>query len=114
MKKFVAIFNIPVAALDAWMTTIDEATRKQQTNEMMQAWNSWMEEHKGQIIDKGLPLGKTKRLTSEETRDTRNDMMWYLVAEADSHDDAATLFAGHPHLQIPSSYIEIMDASRPM
>jgi hypothetical protein len=35
--------------------------------------------------------------------------MLYSVVEAESHDAAAKTFAGHPHLQIPQSSIEVME-----
>ena len=113
MKKFFVTFNIPAAAVQDWMTKVDEATRKQQSDEMMQSWRNWMKEHEGVLPDKGLPLGKTKRVTKDGIVDTKNDMNWYLIAEAESHEAAAELFKDHPQLHIPSAYIEVMDASRP-
>jgi hypothetical protein len=50
---------------------------------------------------------------SEGVADARNDVNWYLVVEAESHEAAAEIFKDHPHLQIPSAYIDISDASRP-
>lgn len=113
MKKFFVTFGIPKAAIEEWMTKVDEATRKEQTDQMMKSWQDWMNAHQSQIIDKGLPIGKTKRVTKDGVTDTRNDLNWYLVIEAESHEDAANLFIDHPHLHIPSAYIEVMDASRP-
>jgi hypothetical protein len=113
MKKFFVTFSIPAAAIQEWMTKVDEATRKQQSDEMMQSWKQWMETHAAQILDKGLPLGKTKRVTKDGVADTKNDLNWYLVIEAESHEAAADLLKDHPHLHIPSAYIEVMDASRP-
>lgn len=109
MKKFFVLFGMPTASIQQWMETVDEATRKEQTDKLMNDWNVWMEEHKDSIVDKGLPLGKTKRVTAEGVTDTKNDLNWYMVVQAESQDAAAQLFVGHPHLvQIPSSYAEIM------
>lgn len=113
MNKYFVTFSIPAAAIQEWMTTVDEATRQQQTQEMMQSWQKWMDEHSAHILDKGLPLGKTKRVTKDGIVDTKNDLNWYLVVEAESHEMAAEMFRNHPHLDIPTSYIEIMDASHP-
>ena len=114
MKKFVVTFAIPAASIDNWMKTVDEAERTKQTQEMMQAWQKWMTDHEGAILDKGLPLGKTKRVTKDGITDTRNDLNWYLVVEAESHEAAAAMFKDHPHIvSIPSAYAEVMDASRP-
>lgn len=112
MKKFFVLFCIPAAAIQEWMATVDEATRKEQSDKMMREWQDWVTAHEGSIVDKGLPLGKTKRVTAEGIADAKNDLNWYLVVEAESHEAAAELFKGHPHLQIPTSYIEVLDASR--
>jgi hypothetical protein len=113
MKKFFVTFSIPAAAIADWMSKVDDATRKEQSDKMMQDWKTWMAANEGVILDKGLPLGKTKRITSDGIVDTKNDLNWYLVVNADSHEAAADLFKNHPHLAIPSAYIEVMDASRP-
>jgi hypothetical protein len=113
MKKYFVLFCIPAAAIQDWMANVDEATRKEQSDTMMKDWQTWMTEHAATIVDKGLPLGKTKRITGDTVSDTKNDLNWYLVVEAESHEAATEMFKGHPHLQIPSSYIEVMDASRP-
>lgn len=112
MKKFFVLFCIPAAAIQDWMTTVDEATRKQQSDELMHTWQEWTTAHQEAIVDPGLPIGKTKRITAEGTADTKNDINWYLIVQAQSHEEAAELFTDHPHLQIPTSYIEVMDASR--
>jgi hypothetical protein len=113
MKKFFVLFCVPAAAIADWMATIPEETRKEQSDKMMQDWMGWMTTHESVILDKGLPIGKTKRVTSEGVTDTKNDLNWYLVIEAESHEAAAELFKDHPHLQIPTAYIEVMDSSRP-
>ena len=72
-------------------------------------WTKWMTDHARVFADKGAGVGKTKRVTSEGTSDTKNDIMLYAIVEADSHEAAAKMFEGHPHLGIPSSWIEIME-----
>jgi hypothetical protein len=115
MNKFVAIFSIPSAAMKDWMASTDEATRKQQSDEMMKGWQKWMGDHKSAIADKGLPLGKTKRVTKGEVDDVVNDLNWYMLVEAESHTEAAELFKNHPHLNIPGAYVDVMNVpSQPM
>jgi hypothetical protein len=113
MKKFTVIFGIPAATIQEWMTNTDEVSRKEQTEKMMKEWQDWMTAHDAAILDKGLPLGKTKHVTAKGVEDTKNDLNWYLVVQAESHDEAAQMFVNHPHLQIPGSYAEVMDSSRP-
>ena len=112
MKKFFVLFCIPAEAIQTWMTDVDEATRKQQTDDMMHSWAAWMEENEKFIVDKGLPVGKTKRITGKSIADARNDINWYLVVQAESHEAATELLKDHPHLQIPSAYIDVSDSSR--
>jgi hypothetical protein len=112
MKKFFVLFCIPASAIADWTANVDETTRKEQTDKMMREWQDWMAAHESVILDKGLPLGKTKKVTSDGIVDSKNDLNWYLVVEAESHEAAAEMLKEHPHLQIPTSYIEVMDASR--
>ena len=53
-------------------------------------------------------VGKTKRITPSGIVDTKNDMMLYSIAEADSHEEVAALFTNHPHLGMPGASIEVM------
>jgi hypothetical protein len=113
MNKYFVLFNIPSASMQTWVANTDEATRKEQTEKLMTDWQTWMTEHADAILDKGLPLGKTKRVDAKGVTDTKNDVNWYLLVQAESHDAAAQMFVNHPHLvQIPSAYVEIMDATR--
>jgi hypothetical protein len=61
------------------------------------------------LTDKGAGVGRTKKVTSGGTSDTKNEIMLYGIIEADSHQAAAKMFEGHPHLGIPQSSIEIME-----
>ena len=109
--KFTVLFCIPAKTMQDWMANVDEAERKRQTDEMMQGWQKWMDEHKDHVHDQGLPLGKTKQVTRSGIADARNDFNYLLIVEADSHDAAARMFENHPHLDIPDAYIQVMDSS---
>lgn len=109
MKKFFVLFCIPAASIQEWIKNVDEATRKEQSSKMMQDWQTWLAAHEAMVVDKGTALGKTKRATAQGIADAHNDLNWYLIVQADSHEAAAQAFEGHPHLQIPSSYIDIID-----
>lgn len=112
MNKYVAIFCIPAQAMQDWMTNVDEATRKEQSDKVMNEWKTWAQTHKDSIVEEGFPLGKTKRVSADGISDTKNDMNWLMIVQADSHEAAAELIQSNPHLQmIPSSYVEIMDAN---
>ena len=98
--------------MQEWMTTVTEAERKKQTEEMMAGWQKWIADHENAVLDKGLPLGKTKRVTKGGVTDTKNDFNYWIILEADSHQAAAQMLEKHPHLDIPDAYIEVMDSSR--
>jgi len=112
MKKFFVLFCIPAAAIQDWMTRVPEAERNEQSRKMMEDWHTWLKAHDSMVLDKGRSLGKTKRVTAEGIQDVHNDLNWYLLIQADSHEAAAELFKDHPHLQIPTSYIEIIESNR--
>jgi hypothetical protein len=75
----------------------------------MAAWQGWMQEHAGQIVDTGGPLGKTKRVDKSGIADARNNIAAYVVVEAADQDAAAAMFRNHPHFAIfPGDGVDIM------
>ncbi len=109
MKKFFALFSIPVAVVDEWKRSTPPEKMKAASDEMMDAWKKWMADHEKNLVTKGSPLGKTKRVTTQGVSDVRNDLNWYLILEAESHEAAAKMLADNPHLKIPESSIEVME-----
>ncbi len=109
MEKFIALYLAPVSVLDEWMQT-DPETRKSQEETMKADWNAWMDTNAA-FVKETYGAGKTKRVTSEGVSEARNDVMMYSIVEAESHDAAAQIYVGHPHLQIPGATIEIMKAN---
>jgi hypothetical protein len=113
MNKYFVLFSTPAATMQDWMTNVDEATRKQQMDQMMTDWKAWMEKNKDAIVEEGMPLGKTKRVTKEGVTDTRNDLNYTMMIQAESHEAAADMLKDNPHFMIPNSYVEVMDVSGP-
>lgn len=111
MAKFLALFLVPPEVIENWKKT-DEATRKPAEQKMMADWQAWMGKH-GSAVSGTEAGGKTKRVTASGISDTKNDVMLSAFVEAASHEEAAKMFADHPHLTIPQSSIEIMEV-RPM
>jgi hypothetical protein len=109
MAKFLVLYLAPQAVLEEWMKK-DPEERKSGENKMMADWDAWREKNAGQLKETA-GAGKTKRVTKDGITDTRNDIMLYSLVEAESHDAAAKLFEGHPHLGIPQASIEIMTAN---
>ena len=102
-----ALYLVPLQGLDDWMKT-DPAVRKPAEDKMRGEWQQWMQKHGKSIVDTA-GAGKTKRVNSGGVADARNEVMLYSVVQADSHEQAARMFEGHPHLQIPNASIEVME-----
>lgn len=106
MKKFLVVYLAPAEGLERWMK-MDPETRKGDEEKMQADWQAWTSVHGTSILETA-GAGKTKRVSKEGVEDIKNNMMLYSIVEAESHEAAASLFEGHPHLGIPDSTIEVM------
>ncbi len=64
---------------------------------------AWEEAHRDSIVFQGGPLGPgpTKRIDDDgAVTDVVNLLTVFMVVRADSHEAAARLFEGHPHMSI--------------
>lgn len=106
MNTFLVLFLAPASVIAEWMKT-NPAEREVAEKKMRAEWNTWMKAHAG-MIKETKAGGRTKRVTSSGIIDVRNDIILYSIIEAESHEVAAKVFEGHPHLGIPQASIEIM------
>src|SRR5262245_3579642 len=106
MKKFLVLYMAQSAQFEEMMKSgIPEQQKKG-----MEAWMNWMNANKASLVDGCAPLGKTKRVDSKGTADTKNEIGGYSVVQAKSHDAAAEIFGkDHPHLHVPGAWIEIVE-----
>jgi hypothetical protein len=105
MKKYLVIY-FGGATESEKSVPFDEKSQQ----EFMNAWAKWAEEHKDSVIDFGCPLGKAKSVNHTGTSDKKNSMTSYSIVHAESHEDAVSLFTGHPHLSLhPNNSIEIIE-----
>jgi hypothetical protein len=107
MAKFMAFYMAPLAAIDQMMKMPPEAMK-----ESMAAWNTWFDAHKKDVAEMGAPLGKTKTVSGQSVADSRNEMTGYTIVEADSHDAAARMFVGHPHLEMNGATIDVVEVTK--
>jgi hypothetical protein len=107
MSKYLVLYRAPTAVIDEWMKT-EPQQRKAAEEKMQREWKTWMGDHASLFTDAGGGVGKTKAITAKGMADSRNDIMLYAIADAESHDAAARAFQHHPHLQIPQASIEVM------
>ena len=106
MNKFMVLYMANGADFERMMK---ESTPEQQ-KKGMDAWMKWMGDHKASIVEGGAPLGKTKRVDSKGTSDSKNDIGGYSIVQAETADAAAKLFGkDHPHLQMPGAWAEIIE-----
>ena len=106
MKKFVVLYMASRANFEKMM----ENSTPEQQKKGMDAWMKWMDANKSSIVDGGAPLGKTKRVDSNGASNTKNEIGGYSIVQAASPDAATKLFGkDHPHLQMPGTWIEIIE-----
>ena len=107
---YLAVFlsNKTSPSWQAWYAK--SAEEKRATDEIgLAALAAWDEEHKDSIVYVGGPLGPTKRTTRDGIADVVNEMTVFMVVRADSHEAAARLFEGHPHMTIfPCDAVDVM------
>lgn len=106
MKKFMAVYTGSATPEQRDAMQTDKA--KMQAG--MEAWSKWMGDHAASLVDTGGPLGKTKRVDKSGIADTSNNIAAYVIVEAESQEDAARMFEGHPHFTIfPGDGVDIME-----
>ena len=106
MKKYFVLYMAPMAEFQKLMA----ASTPEQSKGGMDAWMKWSQAHKGDIVDMGAPVGKTKRVSTAGATDTKNEIGGYSIVQAESHDAATKLFTlDHPHFWIPGAWVEVME-----
>lgn len=109
MKRFLAIYTGTPSSMAQWQA-LPDAERRQREAAAVAAWNAWGETHAGSILEQGGPLGRTKRVGKAGVSDIRNHMGAFVIVQAESHEEAAKMFVGHPHFTIfPGDGVEIME-----
>ena len=106
MKKFVAIYMTPSAALQE----MQKNTTPEQMAKMTEGWKTWISKHQAMFVDVGAPLGKTLRVTKEGVAAAINDINGYSVVQAESQEEAAKIFLDNPQVQgMPGAYVEVLE-----
>lgn len=109
MKKFLAIYIGTADSFKKW-EGLSESERKQREQAGMKAWGDWMAKYQQAVVVEGGPLGKTKRIAPAGISDIKNNMVGYVVVQAESHEAAARMFENHPHFTIfPGDSAEVME-----
>ncbi len=111
MAQFLAVYTgTPEARTASEWEALPADEMQAREAKGMAEWGAWMERNAHRIVLAGGPLGPTKRASSAGIEDTRNNLVGFVVIEAEDHAQAAALFAGHPHFAIfPGDAVEIME-----
>jgi len=107
---YLAVFlsNKTSAKWRAWYAMTDEE-RRAKDEVGLAALKAWDEAHRDDIVYMGGPLGPTKRTSAEGVADVVNELTVFVVVRAPSHEAAARMFEGHPHMSIfPCDAVEVM------
>jgi hypothetical protein len=92
----------------AWYAFTDEQKRAKD-EEGLAALKKWDEEHAADIVYAGGALGPTKRASETGVADVVNELTVFVVVRAPSHEAAAKMFIGHPHVTIfPCDGVDVM------
>jgi hypothetical protein len=109
MNKYFAIYRVPVATMEDWRKNTSPEEMKAQGEKLGKDMGAWMEKHKASIVEAGYPLGKTKTVTKDGAVDSRNDLNFCQIVEAESHEAATKIFQDNPHFVIPTATIDVME-----
>lgn len=109
MAKFFVLYRVPVETMQEWRKSTNPEEMKAQGEKLGKEMMAWTEKHAAALVDRGQPLGKTKRISATGTQDVQNDLNYYCIVEAESHDAAVQMFSDNPHLQIPTSFLDVME-----
>jgi hypothetical protein len=109
MKRFLAVYTGSPTAMSRW-ETMTETQRKERQAAGVAAWKQWAEANKVAIVEMGGPLSRTKLVSAVGISDISNNMAAFTIVQAESQDEAARLFVGHPHFTIfPGEGVEVME-----
>lgn len=109
MKKFFVIYRVPVETMKHWKETTSPEEMKAQGEKLGAAMMAWSAKHEKNLVDRGLPLGKNKRITAAGVEDVTNDLNYCCVVEAESHEAAVAIFKDNPHFDAPDAFIDVME-----
>ena len=109
MKKFFAIYRVPVATMEEWKKNTPPEEMKAQGEKLGKDMQEWMAKHKGAFVGEGWPLGKNQTVSKDGVKQNTNDLNYACIIQAESPEAAAAMFADNPHFMIPTSTIDIME-----
>ncbi|MFZ2594121.1 MAG: hypothetical protein WAX38_05095 [Minisyncoccia bacterium] len=110
MKKFIVLYCMPSTGLQDWMKLPAEE-RQAEESKLKALWDTWASAQGASLLLTAA-AGKNTRVTAEGATEASNDLMMYSLVEAEDKEKATAMFVGHPHLQIPGAWIDVMPATK--
>lgn len=93
MKKFLFLYMSPTSAEEQMAKGKPEDMQK-----AMQPWIEWFKECGDGLLDRGMPLGNRKHVTSSGTSESTSQITGYSMIQAESIEKALELAKKQPHL----------------
>jgi hypothetical protein len=111
MKRFLGVYiGMPEAREKSGWNKLEPAELEKRQGAGIEAWKNWMAKYQAAVAESGGPLGTTKRIGPQGISDMRNNLVGYVVVQAESHQAAAEMFQNHPHFTLfPGDSVEVME-----
>ena len=104
MGRFMVLYNSPVSAADMMADATPEQARAG-----MDEWMEWSTRNGESVVDLGMPLGSSMRVTTDSSEPGSTQAAGYSFLEAGSLDEAANMVKDHPHLKTPGGTIDVLE-----
>jgi len=105
MNRYVVLYRASTSAAEQMAGATPE-----QMQAGMDAWMSWSQRAGGAIVDLGTPLGNGRHIADGGAAPSDSDVSGFSILQAESADAALDLLRDHPHLRMPGSSIEVLEA----
>ncbi|TNE61639.1 MAG: hypothetical protein EP335_15335 [Alphaproteobacteria bacterium] len=108
MPKFLAVYTMRPEDLAAFRR-LSKAEQDAIDAAGLPQWQAWEARNAASLLNLGGMVGKTTRITRDGIAPGANDFCGYVIVEAETAEDAAKLFADHPHIGVfPGYSVDIM------
>lgn len=105
MKRFMVLYNSSASAREQMASASPE-----QAKAGMEAWMSWAKQAGDAVVDLGMPIQASARITSNGVAGSDSQAAGYSLLQGDSQDQIDGLLKDHPHLKMPGASIDVFEA----
>ena len=90
MTKFILLYKGPATPM--------QQISPEQSEQLMQAWGTWMGKVGAALVDQGAPFAGRTSLRGDGSATNASDLSGYTIVEAADVDEAKSLCDSHPFL----------------